>query len=226
MENIPVNAQPPLSRARVCAMYLRGACPNGDLCNYSHPPLSPESPTSPRTLVSPQSTGRLSAAQETFPLDVAFASFLPRHAQTLPSPITPQRHSHHAFSLPLYSSASRSPNNSLDIPITPTMTSSFSSATSSSVSASPTSSLMASPPEAFYNRRYSETHDEEVEAVLGGRGMKYGAIGTGIPSYTNEPVSLVHEIYTYDDDDDDEVIVYMRESSIPRLPCFFRSTSC
>jgi len=41
--------------------------------------------------------------------------------------------------------------------------------------------------------------------------MRFGVIGSGIPLFSKEPMTMVHEIYTYDDDDDDDQVVYMRK---------------
>ena len=45
--------------------------------------------------------------------------------------------------------------------------------------------------------------------------MRFGVIGSGIPFFSKEPMTMVHEIYTYDDDDDDDQVVYMRKWQPP-----------
>lgn len=216
------------SVARPCPLFLRGTCQKGNLCNYIHPVLPNQEPPSPGAippivpdaLLAPHS---ISSTHHASDLGVTFvAPFPPRHAFTVPVPAQ-QKVPHHTYSLPPYSTSTI--NTSLDIPTTPVMTASTSPSTS--ISASPTSSLVASPPQSFFHRMSdNDVQDEETDAVIGG-GMRFGAIGTGIPSFTKEPMTMVHEIYTYDDDDDnddDDQVVYMREWHLTRVFC--RNQSC
>lgn len=191
------------SAARPCPLFPRGLCQKGDLCNYIHPAFPNQAQLSPETILpvtatlSPQQC--IPSTQER----VAFiAPFVPRHAASVPMPLQ-QKAPSHTYSLPPFSTSAV--NTSLDIPTTPVSTC---ASTSSSISASPASSLVASPPQSFFHRiSDNDIQDEETDAVIGG-GIRFGAIGSGIFSFTKEPMTMVHEIYTYDDDDDDQV-VYM-----------------